>query len=152
MTDDSDDNWLHYEVIVCPTCQTRLGRVDHSPFSDDWTLYCDGCANRVEVGFYDPVVDELEKTLPPHTERSDDTLLQAIEHRLRACDCGGHYCHDAPRRCYHCNTIVIRDEPWVDLGPHIYDFMPEYRDPTPEEHAQYDAWERAHVRRDDFWR
>lgn len=152
MTDDSDDNWLHYEVVSCPVCQTRLGRVDHSPFSDDWVFYCDSCANRVEVSFYDPVVNALRQTPLLCADRSDGALLRAIEERLRACDCGAHFRHDAPRRCHHCNTIVIRDEPWVDLGSHIYDFIPRYRDPTPEEQAQFDAWERTHVRRDDVWR
>jgi hypothetical protein len=152
MADESVDIGLHYETVECPTCHTQLDRVDRSPFSDDFDFYCDNCASRVEVSLYDPVVSVIEQTLPPTIERSQGVLQRAIEERLHTCDCGGHYRHDAPRRCHHCNTVVIHDEPRVDLFPHIYDFAYNYRDPTPKEQAQFDAWERAYVRRRDIWR
>lgn len=48
-----EDNWLNAQIIECPQCKEKLYRVDHSPFSDDDTFYCDSCEKRVEVSFYD---------------------------------------------------------------------------------------------------
>ncbi len=48
-----EDNLLNAQIIECPQCKEKLYRVDHSPFSDDDTFYCDSCEKRVEVSFYD---------------------------------------------------------------------------------------------------
>lgn len=85
-----DDNWLHAEVFPCPTCQQALYRVDRSPFYDDYRLYCDQCANSVEVSYYDSVTMAFanqirdEGTLDPGWPQTR-AVLRLIEQRLKPC-------------------------------------------------------------------
>jgi len=60
---DQAEQWLHPHRVVCPQCHAQLFSVLHSPFADDYVLYCDRCARRVEVSFYDPVVLALDTRL-----------------------------------------------------------------------------------------
>lgn len=155
MADESlDDNWLHGSIIACPHCQHRLYRVDHSPFADDWQLYCDGCANRVEVSYYDPVVDDIRMQVSIQTEQSAVAALvaqlTAIEARLKPCSCGGHYRYDAPRRCHVCLSDVIIGEPDVDLWPGYFGIIE--REPTPEEVVLFEQFASKHIRSGDIWK
>lgn len=155
MADESlDDNWLHGSIIACPHCQHRLYRVDHSPFADDWQLYCDGCANRVEVSYCDPVVDDIRMQVSIQIEQSAVAALvaqlTAIEARLKPCSCGGHYRYDAPRRCHVCLSDVIIGEPDVDLWPGYFGIIE--REPTPEEVVLFEQFASKHIRSGDIWK
>jgi hypothetical protein len=146
----SDDNWLNAFTITCPQCHIPLYRVDHSPMADDWMLYCDQCASRVEVSYYDPITLALDKAIPPGDDHYR-VLSAQIEAKLKPCDCGGRFRFHAPRRCYTCLTPVIADGAGVDLWPIYYDINVDERDPTAEEEAQVAAFEEAHVRRAEIW-
>jgi hypothetical protein len=156
MSDDTtDDNWLHARVSPCPHCDTQLFRVDRSPISDDYCLYCDRCPNSVEVSYYDDVCQRLD-----HERRADTpggwsgeaAKHERIEQLLRLCDCGGSYGFNAARRCPFCHQPVVMDEPWVDLYPSINGIEMEDRDPTPEEQALFDQFAAAHIRTRDIWK
>ena len=58
--ESEEGNWLRAAHIACPYCTCPLFRVNHSPLADDWLLYCDKCANRAVVSYYDPVVTAIE--------------------------------------------------------------------------------------------
>jgi hypothetical protein len=145
------DNWLGAAHIECPHCHEPLYRVDHSPLADDWQLYCDICANCVVVSFYDPVVVSIQGALPAQDRWDYHHLMAAIEQRLRPCSCGGHYRHDAARRCCRCLTPVITNESDVDLWPTVYGLDVEARDPTAEEIGLVEWFEARHVRRGSLW-
>jgi hypothetical protein len=152
----NDDNWLHAEVFPCPPCQQALYRVDHSPFYDEYRLYCDRCANSVEVSYYDPVTTAFtervrgEGMLVPGWEQTT-AVLRLIEQRLKPCACGGWYHYDAPRRCPFCLAPALTDEPWVDLWPGYFG-VDEDNEPSSEQTAQYEAYWNRHVRERDLRR
>ena len=104
MNSDSDDNWLAAARVECPTCSAALFRVNHSPYCDDWRLYCDSCPIAIEVSFYDGHVDDLRKQLPDHSD-----LLNAIARDLVPCNCGGSFQYAAARRCFTCKSVVVTD-------------------------------------------
>jgi hypothetical protein len=152
MTDQtSDDNWLNATIITCPHCKSQLYRVDHSPFYDAYFLYCDACANRVEIGFYDPVFTAITDELTEQGRLDYTSRMAIIEARLRPCACGGHFRHDAARRCHICLTPVISGESDVDLWSEIYGINVDERDPTDEEAAQAEAFDSKHVYRENIW-
>lgn len=145
MSDHHESNWLNATRVECPHCRASIFQVDRSPFFDSWRLYCGSCARSVDVSYYDEVVREMAKKL-----RSDrPELLAEVEHRLRACDCGGSFSMAAPRRCHQCNTIVVTDAD-VDLyswvGPELGD-----RDPTDAEVKAFDQYQRDFVRSRSIW-
>lgn len=145
---NDDTNWLCLSRITCSGCQRIWHRVDRSPMADDWRFYCDQCGNSVEVSYYDPrVLQEMSSV-----DRSYLDHHRAIEADLRSCECGGHYRHDSPRRCTDCLVVLVADEAGVDLYPFIFDFEALDRDPTPQEQAQYDKFEKAHIRNEDIWK
>ncbi len=145
--DEADDNWLQAEVITCPQCGERLFAVAHSPFCDDYRLYCDRCPRAVEVSFYDPVQLEAVSALPkgPTWEQT----IAAIEPLLRPCQCGGQFRGKAPRHCFRCGATVpaAADK---DLLPHYVGTEPD-GDPTAEEQEQFDRFEADFVQRKDLW-
>jgi hypothetical protein len=148
MADMSDDeNWLHAEHIACPHCGEDLYRIDHSPLYDDSLLYCDQCANRVEVSLSDPVVTALAAERP-----APDALLRAVEERLAPCACGGRFRDDAARRCHACLAPVIAGAPAVDLWPGFVDLGGEEEEPAEEVAARINAFDAAHIRRHAIWR
>ena len=147
-----ENNWLHAEMITCPNCRQELYRLDHSPMLDDYTLYCDHCANSVEVGFYDPVYSAIFNDLSARgQEVKYRDLMLAIEQKLKPCSCGGHYGYDTPRRCYNCLIIIIQHAAGVDLYPAIYALNVEERDPSAEEIAIVNEYEATHIRREGIW-
>ncbi|HEY8324260.1 MAG: hypothetical protein ACHQ1E_11440 [Ktedonobacterales bacterium] len=156
MTDDhSDGNWLDAGVFPCPACHEALFRVNHSPFCDDYLLYCEQCANCVEVSYYDPVTIAFAERIRgegmldsgwPQTEAT----LRLIEGRLKPCSCGGHYRFDAPRRCPFCLAPVLIDMSWAELWPGYF-WVEEDADPTAEQIEQVGAYMDAHKREHDLW-
>ncbi|HEU0026273.1 MAG TPA: hypothetical protein VFQ25_04085 [Ktedonobacterales bacterium] len=58
-----DDNRLHAAVFPCPGCGEPLFRVDLSPMADEYHFYCDQCANRVDVSYYDTVTLAIDHIL-----------------------------------------------------------------------------------------
>ncbi|MDT0529589.1 hypothetical protein RM555_11385 [Micromonospora sp. DSM 115977] len=116
--DELDENWLNGEEVVCPECQERLYRVDHSPLLDCYFLYCDGCPMRVDVSYYDSTAMAIADALPARDE-THPTLMAALEARLRRCDCGGRFRDSAPRRCHRCATVLatISAPSGVDVWP-----------------------------------
>ena len=150
---DQDDNWLRGAVFPCPSCDQSLYRVDHSPFYDEYLLYCDRCANSVNVGFYDPVTMAIGAAHASQgaSKVSRADKLRLIEERLRPCACGGSYRHDSPRRCPYCLSVVIADEPDVDLWPGYF-WIEDDREPTDEEAERIGAYLDARVRERDIWR
>lgn len=151
----SGDNWLDARNLACPHCQTALYAVIRSPMYDEWQLYCDRCANRVEVSYYDPVTqrigDELSAAHPTGSAHRTIAHLRAIERRLKPCSCGGRYYHDSPRRCHACHGVVLADAPDTDLWHAVYGIDADERDLTDEEAAIAAHFEVTHVRRDDIW-
>ena len=82
------------EQIHCPHCHLLLERVDHSPFLDNYWLYCNRCPIRVEVSSYDPVLEQVQNQVRQATgtdrgERYYGALMRAVEARLNPCRCGG---------------------------------------------------------------
>lgn len=148
----ADENWLHAEMIICPNCAHELYRVDHSPMLDSHTLYCDQCANSVEIDFYDPVYQSIYKTMPAEEPIQYDKLMQTIEQKLRPCNCGGKFKHNASRRCPNCLTEVIKGESGVDLYPGIFGINIDDREPSPEELQEIYGYEAKHIRRENLWK
>lgn len=146
-----NDNWLRAGTLSCPRCCISLYRVDHSPMYDEHFLYCDSCANRVEVSYYDPVYSELYQGCSNQEAGLYATLMAAIEERLRPCGCGGRFKHDAPRRCHNCLAAVIVDEPSVDLWPAFYGIDVDGRDPTSEECEMAEQFAQSHILKTDIW-
>ncbi len=144
---EGDDNWLVAEVVCCPGCGVRLFAVLHSPFCDDYRLYCDGCPKAVEVSFYDPVCVRAVDRLP--AERTWEETMSAIEPLLRPCMCGGRFRGAAPRRCFRCGDGVPAASR-KDLSPYT-GCEDTGRDPTPEEQAAYDRFEAEFIRRERLW-
>jgi len=155
MADEHDQDWLDSQTFACPHCSTLLYRVVHSPFYDHWQLYCDSCANSVEVSYYDKTADALIANVSTNASvASDDNYtlqMRAIEEALRDCSCGGRYQHDAPRRCYVCHTPVIDDAAGIDLWPGFVD-ADEDVEPTPDQIAEVERFVTAHIRTHDIWR
>ena len=147
-----EDNWLHAETIVCLNCFEALYRVDHSPFYYSVNFYCDQCANRAEVSANDPVIHELRAELSNRHALTNETLTQAIETCLRACNCGGHYASSAARRCYKCNAVVVPDVRDVDLWPASFTPKPDDYEPTPPESEAATHFLETHVRTTNLWR
>jgi hypothetical protein len=154
MNDQShdDNNWLHAAIISCPQCQNHLYRVDHSPFYDSYFLYCDTCANRVEVDLYDPIFVAITNQLTELGQMNYATRMAAIEERLQPCSCGGNFRHNTARRCHICFALVLDGELDVDLWPATYGINVDEREPTDEETAQAEAFDAQHVRREHIWR
>src|SRR5262249_47269956 len=149
------DNWLHANIFPCPHCGTPLFRVDRSPMSDDYRLYCDRCPNSVEVSYYDDVcrhLDEERRADVPEGWPGEVAKGELIEQYLRPCDWGGSYQFNAARRCPTCQQPVVVDEPWVDLSPSINGSELEDRDPTLEEQDVYEQFTAAHIRTRDLWK
>lgn len=116
--DELDDNWLNGEEVICPVCREHLYRVDHSPLLDCYFLYCDGCPMRVDVSYYDSTFIAIEDALRDRYG-THSTLMDALEARLRPCDCGGQFRDAAPRRCHRCSAILtaISAPSGVDVWP-----------------------------------
>lgn len=76
--------------------------------------------------------------------------MRAIEGSLRECSFGGHYRHDALRRCYVCHTPVIDDAAGIDLWPGFVD-TDEDVEPTPDQIAEVERFFAVHVRTQDIW-
>src|SRR3954447_7097842 len=84
------EHWLRPHRITCPHCHTDLFSVLQSPFHDAYVLYCDSCAHRVEVGFYEPLVVAASHEIIDELGKMDRvSLMNTIEPRLRPCACGG---------------------------------------------------------------
>lgn len=149
---NDEENWLHGERIKCSRCHQWLYRVDHSPFYDEYFLYCDRCPIRVEVSFYNPVLKLVERQVrqAPETGQRElyQALMRAIEARLKPCLCGGTFRHDAPRRCFTCYTPVISDHPnGIDLYPGWMDVSE--LDASLE--VQADHWTAQFTRTEGIW-
>jgi hypothetical protein len=156
MSDQHDSqDWLDPQTFECPQCGTLLFRVVHSPFYDHWQLYCDSCANSVEVSYYDKTADALTASVSSDVSVTSDeryaAQMRAIEGALKRCACGGRYRHDAPRRCYVCNTPVVDDATGIDLWPGFVN-ADEDVDPTPDQVVEVERFVSAHVRAQDIWR
>lgn len=145
--DETDDNWLRAEHITCPHCAERLFAVIHSPFCDDYRLYCDRCPCAVEVSFYDPVCVAAVSALPKG--RTWEQTMAAIEPLLRPCRCGGQFRGNAPRHCFRCGAILPAAVN-KDLYPHHVGVEP-HGEPTVEEQEQFDRFEADFILRKDLW-
>jgi hypothetical protein len=143
----ADDNWLEAGVVGCPGCGTRLYAVLHSPFCDDYRLYCDHCPRAVEVSFYDPVCKTAVDRLP--ADRTWEQMMAAFEPLLRPCECGGRFRGNAPRRCFACRAVVPAAT-GKDLSLYS-DGVDGSRDPTGEELAAFERFEGEFIRRDGMW-
>ena len=158
----ADDMDLRAERLSCPHCGEDLLRVDHSPLYEDHLLYCDRCANRVEFSIHDPAyVDIVREAIGSQTRQDAPghasavevhALMHAVEARLKPCSCGGHFRHDAPRRCHACQGEVIAGEPAVDLWPGFCDLDDDADEPPAEQIQRIEAFEQRHIRRGDIWR
>lgn len=145
--EEAEDNWLEAEVVACPGCGERLFAVLHSPFCDDYRLYCDRCPRAVEVSFYDPVCMAAVDALP--VARTWESTMAAIEPLLRPCRCGGRFRGDAPRYCFLCGAEVPAAAR-KDLSPH-YEGVELGREPTEAEQSAYDRFEAEFVGRENLW-
>lgn len=147
MSDDHDSNWLHAAVIACPSCSTKLYRVDRSPFYDSDHLYCERCPKSAEVPWYDPIYTSLAKVV----SRSDtERFRDAVEALLLACDCGGSFRYAAPARCLACGAIAV--PAGVDLHPYSAWCDAPETEPTEAELAAEDAFRAAFIRDKNLWR
>ena len=144
---EADDNWLEAEVVACPSCGENLFAVLHSPFCDDYRLYCDRCPRAVEVSFYDPVCMAAVDALPDG--RTWESTMAAIEPLLRPCQCGGRFRGDAPRRCFACG-VEVPAAARKDLSPYM-GCEDGSRDPSPDELVAFDRFEADFIGRDRLW-
>lgn len=147
---DQQKGWLGPQVISCPSCGVRLFRVDHSPFADDWLLYCNACPQAVEVSFYDPVARKVLARLSPTECSTWEGKMEALCAFLKSCSCGGRFDAHASRRCFDCNAAVIAGET-VDLSIFTGCEDDPDRDATDTEQKQYDDWRSAFVRTSGLW-
>ncbi|MEO7715489.1 MAG: hypothetical protein ABIY70_04765 [Capsulimonas sp.] len=148
-----DDNWLNASFLNCQNCQVALYRVDHSGFHDCHFLYCDSCAICAEVDFYDPVYAEINRSLVTDAGKSKYRLIMdAIEERLKPCDCGGKFLANAARRCYSCAAVVLQDTPDVDLYPALFGVDPDEHEITEQEEQAAEEFQAKFVRTEDLWK
>ena len=148
MADTGNDNWLEAAVVPCPRCGVRLFVALHSPFCDDYRLYCDACPAAVEVGLYDDTLVRIVATLPAGYDY--DALVAAVEPRLAPCACGGRYRGRAPRRCLACHAVVpaaAGKDVFPATASHATD-----REPTDAEWDEYARFETRFVWPKDLWR
>ena len=145
-TDSSGDDWLNPSFLTCTCCKAKLFSVEHSGFYDAWFLYCDRCANRAEVSFYDAVVSAA-----PPSARPEDRF-QAVERRLRPCSCGGNFGFTCARRCPFCQAVVIEGPTSVDLWPDTYGIDLDAREPTPADERAVAAFEAQYIRSTNLWK
>ena len=147
MPEDDAGDWLRPSVFPCPSCGMQLFRVGHSPFDDEWRVFCDSCPISVEVSFYDPVALQLQRDVPPDKDKS--AFFDRLESLLRLCDCGGRFRFGAARRCFGCNAEVC-NETGVDLFNYTGCEL-EDRDPTPAEDAAHEEWAKRFLRTKQIW-
>jgi hypothetical protein len=79
-------------------------------------------------------------------------LMAEIEKRLRPCVCGGHFRHNASRRCHYCLAEVITDESGVDLWPAYYNVDANDNELIEKLSPIVAEFEQKHVRRSDIWK
>ena len=148
---DEEENWLRGERTECAVCHQALYRVDHSPFYDEYFLYCTQCPIHAEVSLYDPVYQQVSQSLV--TGHNAMALMRAVEARLNPCACGGTFRHDAPRRCLTCHAPVIVDDPaGVDLFFWHEAMMPDGPDLRDDELDEFEARMAPFARTTDLWR
>jgi len=149
-----DDNWLDGRAIVCGSCRRSLWRVVRSPFYDSWLFYCDRCARRADVSYYDDKVKAIHEALVAKGETAfqSEPMYREIERCLAPCDCGGEFRMSADRRCHDCHAVVLAgpDAEALDVWPHWPDA--DFADPTPEQEKEWEAFELAYVKSRDLWR
>jgi hypothetical protein len=149
---NDEENWLHGERIECSGCHQWLYRVNHSPFFDEYFLYCNCCPIRVEVSFYDPVVKQGEQQVRQASEARQGeryvALMRTLEERLKPCRCGGRFYHDAPRRCFTCHAPVISDDP---IGIDLYPAWMDVSEPDASLEMQAEQWAAQFTRTEDIW-
>lgn len=146
------------EVFDCPHCGFQLWRLDRSPMCDEWVFYCDHCPRRVEVSFYDTVVNVIQNQLRSK-ERSNDykALIDKIEAQLKTCSCGGHYKLTVAKRCFNCNAEVIEKDDHgsmgrgIELYPGIF-YVDEDDELDLAIEDQYVEFEEKFVRRENIWK
>jgi hypothetical protein len=147
----TDDDQGDANIIICPNCQQELWRIYPSPMLDCSILYCDQCANSVEVDYYDPIYNTIYMKFLVNGHLNYREFTLAIEQRLKPCNCGGHFKYASPRRCYKCLAVVFENGFEGDLFPMIYGLNVDERDPTPEELAIVDEYITSHVRSENIW-
>lgn len=142
------------DVVECPGCGFQLCRVDISPMSDEWIFYCDSCPHRVDVSFYDSIVNQIRNQLQQEGKWDYDLLMERIEDKLKPCVCGGHYKKVVARRCFNCNSEIIRDDEHGSMGrgimlyPSI--FCPD--DDNLDLETQYIKFYEEYVLRKNIWK
>ena len=144
---EPEDNWLEAEVVVCPGCGERLFAVMHSPMCDDYRLYCERCPRAIEISFYDPMLRAEVDRLAG--EKTWERVMGAIEPLLQPCQCGGCFLGLAPRHCFTCG-VEVPAAAGKDLSPYIGS-EDGTRDPTEEEQAAFDRFEREFLGRERLW-
>ncbi|HEX7961155.1 MAG TPA: hypothetical protein VF493_14615 [Terriglobales bacterium] len=116
------DNWLDSKEIECAQCGQKLHWLRHSPMYDEIFFYCTQCPMRVDISYYDDHAIELRQTLEKKvgtraTKQFSRLYIDLLEQNLMACDCGGKFAYDAPRRCLRCFVILPQSEPGRDVFP-----------------------------------
>ena len=144
-----EDNWLNAQIVDCPQCKEKLYRVDPLPFFDSDFFYCDSCAKRVEVSFYDNVRKQILSKFGDNKDQYQN--IQEVENELRPCDCGGNFKYHAPRRCIYCATIVIDEGGGIDIYP-SYASIDEDKEPTKDEQEKYERFESKSTRTENIWK
>lgn len=142
-----DDNWLNAAHFECPHCGEKLYRVDHSPFSDDYQLYCERCPRSVSVVKWTSEFLIIRELATKNGQVTRNNLMKLVEERLQPCDCGGTFRDDAPRRCYQCGEIVISNMPDVD----IYPYLPE-EEFTETQEIRFAEFEEKFHRHENIWK
>ena len=148
-TYDTKDVDLHPEHISCPHCGADSFRVDHAPHYNDQLYYCTDCPRRAEVTFDDLVYARIVADAGAHGD--SDRVRRGVEDLLRACECGGRFRSDAPRRCSDCGGVVLAGEPGVDLWPGYCDFDVQQHTPPPELVERINAFDAEYIRRANLW-
>jgi hypothetical protein len=97
---------------TCRKCGQRLLLLKPSPFQDGYYFYCELCPRRADVSIYDAVYNRIEAAARrEHGSRAVDAaffelVMPAVERRLSACRCRGHFRFPAALRCLSCGETL----------------------------------------------
>ncbi len=90
-------------TIKCPHCrQSYIIGAYNQGFDDSLQLRCNKCSITLDIGFYEPMMQDLNKRFGWMTGGFFDNLHNS----LKDCRCGGQYRIDAACRCPKCNLPI----------------------------------------------
>jgi hypothetical protein len=106
----------------------------------------------VEINFYEPGSIQIYDKLSAQGKLEYKHLMTEIEGRLRPCDCGGSFRHNASRRCHYCLYEIITNDSKVDLWPAYYNIDADDEKLIEKFIPVVAEFEEKYIRRDNIWK